>query len=109
MRLEAAVRRFRPYVFYATATARARRTIAARRNKGIQTYDATQHSELVEKIVASKRRHFLVAGHSNTIPFLANLLANKEIFRQLPDAEYGVIYVVKLKKGVFQKLEILAY
>lgn len=112
VRLEAAVRRFRPYVFYATATARARRTIepiAARRNKGIQTYDPTQHPELVEKIIASKRRHFLISGHSNTIPFLANLLANKEIFRQLPDAEYGVIYVVKLKKGVFQKLEILAY
>ncbi len=111
-RLEAAVRRYRPYVLFATATARARRTIepvAARWKKEIQTYDASQHADLVEKIIASKRRHFLIAGRSNTIPFLANLLAKKEIFRQLPDAEFGVIYVVTLKKGVFRKLEILTY
>lgn len=112
VRLENAIRRFRPYELYATATTRARRTIeelATRRRKVIQTYDPRQHVELVKNIIASKRRHFLIVGHSNTIPFLANLFAQKEIFRQLPDAEYGVIYVVKLKKGVFRKLEVYAY
>lgn len=83
--------------------------VAARRKKVIQTYDPAQHVELVTNIIASKRRHFLIAGHSNTIPFLANLFAQKEIFRQLPDAEYGVIYVVKLKNGVFRKLEVYGY
>lgn len=82
---------------------------AAKRKKSVQTYDASKQQELVEKIMASKNDKFLVVGHSNTIPRLANLIAKKEVFRDLPDTEYSVIWVVKMKKGVVEKIEILSY
>ena len=46
----------------------------------------------------------LVVGHSNTIPGLANLIAKKEIFRPLLESEYGVIWVIRMKKGVLTRL-----
>lgn len=112
IRLEKAVRRFKPYEIFSTNTRRTRQTaepVASRRNKEVQTYNAANHQELIDKILASRRRHFLVVGHSNTVPFLANMLAKKEVFRQVPDSEHSVIWVIKLKKGHLKKVELFAY
>jgi hypothetical protein len=57
----------------------------------------------------SKTEHYLIAGHSNTIPPLLNLLAKKEIFRNLQDSEFGVIYVIKIRKGQFKRIEVYEY
>jgi phosphohistidine phosphatase SixA len=111
-KLERAVRRFKPYEIFTTNTRRTRETarpVATRRRTQIQTYDAAEHQELVGRILSSRRRHFLVLGHSNTIPFLANMLAKKELFRQMPDLEYGVIWVIRLKRGELRKVEVFAY
>lgn len=112
IRLAHAVKRFKPYEIFSTNTKRTRQTaepIASRRKKEIQTYNAATHQELIDKILASRRRHFLVVGHSNTIPFLANMLTKKEVFRQVPDTEHGVIWVIRLKKGQLKKVELFAY
>lgn len=112
IRLEKAVRRFKPYEIFSTNTKRTRQTaeaVASRRRKEIQTYNAANHQELIDKILASRRRHFLVVGHSNTVPFLANMLAKKEVFRQVPDTEHSVIWVIRLKKGQLRKVELFAY
>ncbi len=112
VRLLNAVKRFKPYEIFSTNTQRTRQTaepIGLRRRKQIQIYNAANHQELIDKILASRRRHFLVVGHSNTIPFLANMLAKKEVFRQMPDTEYGVIWVIRLKKGQLKKVELFAY
>jgi broad specificity phosphatase PhoE len=111
-KLEKAVRRFKPYEIFSTNTRRTRQTaepIAERRRKPIQTYDASKHQELIGRILASRRRHFLVVGHSNTVPFLANLLVKKEVFRQVPDSEHGIIWVIRLRRGALKRLELYTY
>ena len=37
------------------------------------------------------------------------LLMKKEVFKQLPDTEYGVFWVIRMKKGVVTKIEVYPY
>ena len=75
----------------------------------MQTYDPKDQKALAAKILASPNKRVLVSGHSNTVPGLANLLGKKELFKNLDDAEYGAIWVIRIKKGEIQKIEILNY
>jgi len=112
VRFTTLAKRYRPGEIFATAYKRTRQTvepIAKLRGKEIQTYDPAKQSELVDLILKSKTKRFVIAGHSNTVPLLANLLAKKEVFKQLPDTEYGVIYVIRIKDGVFNKVEVYPY
>jgi phosphohistidine phosphatase SixA len=112
VRLMRAVKRYKPHEIFATAYKRTQQTaepIANARKKLIQVYDAGKQNELVSKIMASKTDHYLIVGHSNTMPPLANLIAKKEIFRNLVDTEHGVIWVIRLRKGVLTKVEIFTY
>lgn len=110
--MKAVAKRYKPHEIFSTSFKRTRQTaepVAAKRRKEIQTYDPAKQAELVAKILASKTDHYLIVGHSNTIPVLANLLAKKEIFRNLPDPEYGVYWVVRMKNGVLKKIEVFPY
>ena len=112
LRFARVAKRFRPGEIFATAYKRTQQTaepIAKLSGKTIQIYDASKHPELIDLILKSKTKRFVVVGHSNTVPFLANLLAKKEVFKQLPDTEYGVVYVIRMTNGVFKKLEIYPY
>jgi len=112
VRLMKAIKKYKPHEIFATVYKRTQQTaepIAKTRKKQIQVYDAGKQSELVAKIMASETDHYLIVGHSNTIPLLANLLAKKEIFRNLVDAEHSVIWVIRLRKGVLRKVEIYTY
>ena len=112
LRFMKVAKRYRPGEVYSTAYKRTRQTaepIAAARAKEIQIYDAAKQAELVDKILKSRTKRFVVVGHSNTVPFLANLFAKKEIFRQLLDTEYGVFYVVRVSNGKVRKIETILY
>lgn len=111
-RLWKVVKKYKPHEIFATAYRRTQETvapIAAHRRKAVQTYDPSKQADLVTQMMTSKTEHYLIAGHSNTIPALANLLAKKEVFKQVPDSEYGVIWVIKIKKGVLKRVEVYAY
>jgi len=111
-RLLKVVMRYKPHEIFSTNFKRTRNTVAplaARRKKEVQIYDAGKAADLVAKMMASKTDHHLIVGHSNTIPSVANLLAKKEIFRNLVEAEYGVIWVIRLRDGVLTKVEVLPY
>jgi 2,3-bisphosphoglycerate-dependent phosphoglycerate mutase len=111
-RLIKKVGRYRPKEIYSTDFKRTRDTVqplAAKRHVQIQTYDPRDQKALAAKILASPNKRVLVSGHSNTIPGLANLLGKKELFKNLDDAEYGAIWVIRMKKGEIQKIEILNY
>jgi len=111
-RLMKFAKRYKPHEIFATDYKRAKQTaepIAKLRGKEIQTYDASKPADLVAKIMASTTDHYLIVGHSNTIPTLANLLAKKEVFRNLLETEFGVIWVVRMKNGVFEKIEVFTY
>lgn len=111
-RLARIVAKYRPGAVYSTDFRRTRETatpIAVRRRLRLQTYDARKPVDLVREISSSKTKRFLIVGHSNTIPGLANLLMGIELFRNLDDDEYGKIFIVRYKNGRFQRLEILQY
>lgn len=111
-RLVKKIGRFRPGAFYSTNYKRTRDTIAplaARRRKPVQTYDARQPQALIDEIMKSKTKRFVIAGHSNTIPGLANLITKKELFKNLADSEFSVIWLIKLKDGKIRKFELLEY
>lgn len=111
-RLMKVVKKYRPGAVYSTDFKRTRDTaapMAARRKLQVQTYDAKKPSELVDAIMKSKTKRFLIVGHSNTIPGLANLLGKKDLFKNLDESEYGAIWIVRIKDGRIRKTEILPY
>jgi broad specificity phosphatase PhoE len=85
------------------------RPTAERRRLAVQTYDAKKPDELLDQIMKSKTKRFLIVGHSNTIPDLANKIVKKEVFADLSDEEYGVVYLIKLKNGKVVKTQIITY
>jgi 2,3-bisphosphoglycerate-dependent phosphoglycerate mutase len=113
-RLAKLVKRYKPHEIFSTPFKRTKGTvepIAKRRKKEIQTYDPAKPADLVQKIMdpSSKTVHYLIVGHSSTIPALANLIAKKEIFRPLLATEFGVIWVIKIKNGVLTQIEVKPY
>ena len=111
-RLVKKVNKYRPKEIYSTDFKRTRDTvqpIATKRHLQILSYDPKDQKALAAKILASPNKRVLISGHSNTVPGLANLLAKKELFKNLDDAEYGAIWVIRIKKGELQKVEILSY
>ena len=104
--------KYRPGAVYSTNYKRTRSTvepIAKKRHVEIQTYDPKNNAELIDRIMKSKTKRFVVVGHSNTIPGLVNQIAKKELFKNLDDAEYGTIWVVRIKDGRVRKIEILPF
>lgn len=111
-RLAKVLKKYKPHEIFATDYKRTKQTvepIAKIRKKEIQTYDPTKQADLVAKIMPTKTDHYLIVGHSNTIPALANLLAKKELFRNLLDTEYGVFWVIRMKNGMVAKVEVFPY
>ena len=111
-RLVKRVGRFHPGAIYSTNYLRTRATVeplAKKRNKSIQIYDAGKPRDLIDAVMKSDTKRFVIAGHSNTIPPLANLLVGKELFKNLDDPEYSVIWVIRFSKGRFVRASILTY
>ena len=111
-RLLKIVKRYRPGEVFSTDYSRTRMTvapIAERRNVPVQPYDPKQPQALLDKIMASKTKRFVIAGHSNTIARLANLIGGKELFKDLDESEYGTIWLIRLRHGHLKKIEIIPY
>ena len=110
--MKAVAKRYKPHEIFSTNYKRTRQTaepVAKKRGKEIQVYDPSKQADLVGKIMASKTDHYLIVGHSNTIPSLANLFAKKEVFRNLLETEYGVYWVIRMKNGILTRIEMFPY
>ena len=104
--------KYKPGAFYSTNYKRTRDTItplAAKRKKQVEIYDARNPNALVNAIMKSKYKRHIVSGHSNTIPGLANLIAKKDVFKNLDESEYGVFWVIRIKDGKARKVEVIPY
>jgi 2,3-bisphosphoglycerate-dependent phosphoglycerate mutase len=111
-RLVKKIGKYRPGAFYSTDFKRTRDTVAplaAKRKKDVKIYDARKPKELIEEIMNGKIKRYVVAGHSNTVPGLANLIAKKEMFKNLEDSEYTIIWLIRMKNGKVTKFELLDY
>lgn len=103
---------YKPGAFYSTNFKRTRDTLAplaAKRKKTVEIYDARKPSDLVDAIMKSKYKRHIVAGHSNSVPGLANFIAKKDVFKNLDESEYGVMWVIKIKNGQVVKTEVIPY
>lgn len=112
LRLVKTIGKYKPGAFYSTDFKRTRDTLAPfadKRKMQVQIYDAKNPQKFFDEMMQSKTKRFVVAGHSNTIPGLANLMTKKDLFKNLDDAEYGAIWVIRIKNGQIQKVEILPY
>ena len=111
-RLVKKIEKYKPGAIYSTNFKRTRATVeplAKKRKLELLIYDARKLNEIVEQMLKSKTKRFVVAGHSNTIPLLANLLIKKELFKPLDDSEYATIWLIKIKDGKVTEVEILDY
>ncbi len=112
-RLIKAIGKYRPGAFYSTDFKRTRATVtplASKRKKPITIYDPRKPQDLISVIMQSNTKRHVVAGHSNSVPGLANLIAKKEIFKNLDESEYTVIWLIRLTKdGKIKKFELLDY
>jgi 2,3-bisphosphoglycerate-dependent phosphoglycerate mutase len=65
----------------------------------VEIYDARNPATVISQLRAMGSGNVLVVGHSNTVDDLVNgVMGEKVIPADLPDTEYGMIYLVK-KKG----------
>ncbi len=106
------IRRYKPGAVYSSDFKRTRNTaapVAAWRKKEMQIYDPKLLKELMDAMMASRTKRFLVVGHNNTTPALANLLINEEKYEKLPETEYGKIWIVKMRNGKLKSVEVIEY
>lgn len=106
------IKGYRVGAVYSTDYRRTRETAepsAKRRGKEIKIYNAKNQQVLVNEILGSKTKRFLIIGHSNTIPPLANLLMKKELFKNLDEGEFGTIWVIKLRSGRPPSVRVISY
>lgn len=111
-RLMKAIGKYRPGAFYATSFKRTRETVtplAVKRKKEVQIYDPKKPQDLFDTIMKSGTKRHLVSGHSNTIPGLANLITKKDLFKNLDESEYTVIWLIRIKDGKVSEVELLDY
>lgn len=104
--------KYKPGAFYSTNFKRTRDTLtplAAKRRKTVEIYDARKPADLLETIMKSKIKRHIVSGHSNTVPGLANLITTKDIFKNLDETEYGVMWVIRIKDGKVVTTEVIPY
>lgn len=70
----------------------------------IQTYDP-KDNKFIDLLKESGKGNILVVGHSNTVDDLVNGLTGKNLLKDLPDTQYGDLFVVK-KRGKNYRYEV---
>jgi hypothetical protein len=76
----------------------------------VQEYEAFTDDDIEKILEAHKGGTVVICGHSNNIPWTANLLVGKEEFKDFEDAEYGLmLFVSVLEKGKVAKVTPLRW
>ena len=98
---------------YATNFKRTRNTVtplANVRKLTVQNYEAFQAEEIEKMLAEHAGETILICGHSNNIPWIANLLIGKEQYSEYQDNEYGTMLLVSVvKKGTLTSTFRLHY
>lgn len=76
------------------------RPTAQRQNLDIQLYDAGKSSEFVTTLLQqAPTGHYLIVGHSNTLPAMLRAAGVKELATEFDESLYGELYVVEMNSG----------
>lgn len=65
----------------------------------IQSYDPRAPKVFIKKLIKDHQGEVvLIVGHSNTTPFLVNMVLGEEKFAQLDESAYDDVFIVKSKE-----------
>ncbi len=107
-----AVKRYRIERAYSTDYKRTRdtlRPLTEKRRLEVKTYGGRALKELAAEIKALRDvRRVIVAGHSNTTPFLVNFLIGETRFEEMGEFTYNRFFVVRIRNGK-ATVEVLTY
>ncbi|TDH29304.1 hypothetical protein EXU57_04365 [Segetibacter sp. 3557_3] len=98
--LQATLKQYLPDEFYSTAYKRTRQTLqpwAEKAGKEIKEYNPQNQEGFSQELLKLRGKTIVVAGHSNTVPTLVNLLEGAAKYQQLPDGVYNKIYIVTVR------------
>jgi 2,3-bisphosphoglycerate-dependent phosphoglycerate mutase len=75
--------------------------VAQHHSLPVQLYDPQKQGQLIDTILQEHPYKVVyVAGHSNTIPALLNLLTGTNSYSDIPETEYNNLYLVTVyRKG----------
>ena len=78
--------------------------LATKIGKPIQIYSPNQQAAWADTLRQPpfRGKKLLIAGHSNTIPILANLLIGQKKYENLADNEYGLIFQITIEGDQFK-------
>lgn len=100
------LRKYKPEQIFSTNTKRTRATVEPAAENllekyriQIQVYDTEDEEAFAERLLKSGAKTVAVAGHSNTVPKIANTLLKQEKYTDFADDEYNKIIIVKIKNG----------
>jgi 2,3-bisphosphoglycerate-dependent phosphoglycerate mutase len=82
---------------YSTDFKRTRNTVAPIADASgvaVQLYEAYEPDAIQKMIDDHRGGTVLISGHSNNIPWTANLLLGDETFKDYPESEYAILLVV---------------
>ncbi len=98
---------------YSTNFKRTRQTVAplaSQRDLAVQLYESFSADDIEEILARHSGGTVLICGHSNNIPWTANLLIGKEEYKDYKDSEYGILLLVSVvKKGTNAKVTRLDF
>ncbi len=97
---------------YSTNYKRTRSTvgpIAEAKSIAIQDYKSLKEAELDEMIKKYSGGTIVIAGHSNTVPGIVNLLIGKEQYKNLDDSNYSSLFIVSLTERGKASVTLLTY
>jgi phosphohistidine phosphatase SixA len=103
VRLVRVLEKYKPARLFSTKYARAVQTVtpvSRIRNLPVEFYEPGDMPALVEKILAPEnRRNVAVVGHNSTAYQLANLLLKESKYQMPEDADYGKVWILRVRNG----------
>ncbi|RYY63622.1 MAG: histidine phosphatase family protein [Chitinophagaceae bacterium] len=67
----------------------------------LKTYDPRKNDQLIQELKTISEGNVLVVGHSNTVDDIVNGLMGVSELSDLPETEYGSLFIVKKKGNKF--------
>lgn len=80
---------------------------AASYNLPVNLYNPAQSTALADSLKTSNNKNVLIVGHSNTVDDIVNRFTGTNSVRDLPETEYGSLFILKKKGANFSVQKII--
>jgi 2,3-bisphosphoglycerate-dependent phosphoglycerate mutase len=77
-------------------------------NLPVNIYTPAQANNMIDSLKTGNKNNILIVGHSNTVDDMVNRFTGSNTMTDLPETEYGSLFIVK-KKGssyTFEKIKV---